>query len=983
MKKWAIRQLVPALLRLMAFQFNHRASLRKFLKSDQGWINFTIGFRTEDRAFQGGLSFLDGKVTAESFMLESPDTTMVFANEAVMLEMLSHTPSEVLDMLMLNKIMVEGNFTYLNLFNFYLSALLGGIHQRMDMKRRQRQKLQRKKVAKTENGSGEKARTTTPERLHAPAIDPGVRYLKNPYLSDLSLTDFPRLQGFLSGHFSKRPEICPERSRLLTRWYKKNGFETDGQGNPWSPELRQGHVFKYLMENKEPIIRKNDLLAGTTTSKPVGVIIYPDAHGTMIWGELLSVPNRELNPYDISAETVEVLHKEVFPFWINRNFREWVRLRYDNPLCQKLDERFAVYFVWKTVGISHTIPDFPSLLALGTFGIIEKTHQAIIEADGDATLVNPLRAMVLAAEGLNAYADNLSKQATKDAQKEVDPERRDQLKRLAEICKRVPKNPPRTLDEAVNAIWITWVGMHNENTNTGLSLGRLDTWLQPYFEQDMAACKTVKARDACIRKAVELVGCLFMACCDHMPLIPDIGNYLFGGSSSDQAITLGGVHADGTDAVCDMTYIFLKVTEMLGIRDPNVNARYQPGVSSDAYLQRLCEVNKITGATPSLHNDEAVLASIAQHGYPLGEARDWSAVGCVEPTISGKQFGHTGSILMNIVAAMEMALGNGAHPLMNWKVGPETGDEFDSFEEFIKAFEGQFSFLIDQAVAYNFMLANAHVALRPTPLLSAMMDGCVEKAKDVVNGGARYNSSGVALIGLADVTDSLMAIKTLVFDQKKTTLREFQDAIQGNFQSHPKLLSLVKNKAPKFGSGNPEAKEMAERVARFAHERFNAHRNYRGGPYVTGFWSMSNHVAFGTLAGALPSGRLRGKAFTPGLTPQPGASVNLLDNLRDVAGLDPKNMDNNMAFNVKVVPGGADSHQQVVDRMAAYVKAYFSMGGMQMQMNMVSSETLRQAMAAPDSYKQLLVRISGYNAYFTTLNRDMQIELIERSEYGI
>ena len=190
-----------------------------------------------------------------------------------------------------------------------------------------------------------------------------------------------------------------------------------------------------------------------------------------------------------------------------------------------------------------------------------------------------------------------------------------------------------------------------------------------------------------------------------------------------------------------------------------------------------------------------------------------------------------------------------------------------------------------------------------------------------------------------------------------------------------------RHKVPFFGSGSDEAVAMANRVARFAHDTYGAHRNFRGGPYTTGFWSMSNHVAFGTLSGALPTGRLNGKAFTPGLTPEPNASKNLLDNIRDVARLDPHNMNNNIAFNVKVVPGASDSHEQVVERMYSYVKTYFDLGGMQMQMNVVTSEMLRDAMAHPENYRNLLVRISGYNAYFVTLNRDMQIELIERAEY--
>ncbi|HEY5493722.1 MAG TPA: pyruvate formate lyase family protein, partial [Candidatus Anoxymicrobiaceae bacterium] len=498
---------------------------------------------------------------------------------------------------------------------------------------------------------------------------------------------------------------------------------------------------------------------------------------------------------------------------------------------------------------------------------------------------------------------------------------------------------------------------------------------------------TLEEKAAYVKRAIELVGCFYLRCTDHLPLIPDIGNYLFGGSSSDQAITLGGVTPQGEDAVNDMTYVLLKVTEMLGIRDPNVNARFNPEKNSDAYLKRLCEVNLITAATPSMHNDLAVMASLAEFGYPAEDLRDWSATGCVEPTLSGKHMGHTNCMMMNMVAAFEMAMNDGHHPLMNWDVGPRTGSieagDFATFEDFFDAFTTQLGFLVDNSVEYNNMLGEAHSLIRPTPLLSSLQDDCIKKGKDATGGGARHNSSGAACIGLADITDSLMVIKKLVYDEGRIGFAELKRAVDANFEGCQALHALVTHKVPLFGSGSHEAVEMANRVAKFAHDAFGAHRNFRGGPYTSGFWSMSNHVAFGTLTGALPSGRLAGKAFTPGLTPEPNASPNLLDNIRDVASLDARNMNNNIAFNVKVVPSASDSHQQVVEHMFSYVKTYFELGGMQMQMNVVTTDMLRDAMTHPESYRNLLVRISGYNAYFVTLNRDMQLELIERAEYGI
>ncbi len=982
-KNGPTNSLVKILLHLMALNFNRRKSLRRYLQWEEGWLDLSIGIETEKGTVAQSITFFQGKATVTSCSGEDTDARLVFADEKDLRKMITSPPSELFNLLMKNRMVPRGNLAGLQLFNFLISVLLKKKQVRMLQKEAKTSPRQKKG-----NHAGDPARPPRQEYLAATERDPGVCHLEDPYLSNYSLKDFPRLEKFLQRHFTTRPALCHERPLLLTEWFRANGFETRPDGSPWEPVLRQAHAFQHLMSHRRPIIGEDDLIAGTTTSKKIGVVLYPDTHGTMIWGELFTTPHRHLNPYDVDEETIEVLHKKVFPWWIKRNIREYVREKKNDPLCQQLDERFAVYFLWKTVALSHTIIDYPALLAEGTKGLRKK-----ITAEREKTPAENrekqirLEAMTIALKGLDAYALSLSAEAERQAEKCTDPRRKSELSDLAGICRHVPMKGARTLHEAVNTLWIVWVAIHMENTNAGFSLGRLDQWLQPFFDADMKKLLTPEERTAYIHHAIELIGCFYMRCTDHLPLVPDIGNYLFGGSSSDQAITLGGVTPDGEDAVNDMTYIFLKVTEMLKIRDPNVNARYHGKKNSDTYLRRLSEVNLNTTATPSIHNDEAVMESLKEFNYPAEHLRDWSATGCVEPTLSGRHMGHTNCMMFNMVSALEMALNNGLHPLMRWQVGPQTGeateDTFDTFEKFYNAFCRQFDFLAGQSCNYNNILGRAHQVIRPTPLLSSMIDGTIESGKDVTEGGARYNSSGTACIGLADVTDSLMAIKKLVYDEKKVTLAEMCRAVKSNFMNDAALHAMVTGKVPLFGSGDPKALSLANKIVQFAHDCFGAHENYRGGRYTAGFWSMSNHVAFGTLTGALPSGRRSGKAFTPGLTPEAHASKNLLDNIRDVAGLKQENMNNNIAFNVKVVPDSSETHEEAVNHIYSYAKSYFDLGGMQMQFNVVSSDILRDAMTNPENYRDLLVRISGYNAYFVTLNRDMQMELIERAEYGL
>ncbi len=974
-------------LRTMAFAFNNFRSLRRRMKCSDGWINFSVGICTETGSVAQTIRFNEGRVRVVHGVNGGSDVVLKAVDDAVLKDLISAPPSELLNMMLRNRLMIEGNIACLQLFTYYLSLLSGRMHEKMlNRARKDEIETRRRESCMNEPGLAGRLNARRKEHLRAGHREDGsVIHLHDPYLPDLDLEDFPRLKKLLERQRGSRPELCAERPRLLTEWHRRNGFEEVSPGRPWQPVLRQGLVFEYLLRHKKPVIAESQLLAGSTTSNPVcGVVVYPDAQATMIWGELNSVDKRLLNPYEVSDETREILN-DIFPFWIRRSFHECVNREHGRPLSLRLSERVVAIVCSKAFCVSHTVPGIRTILEKGTEGIIDDIQARLagdpLDDEGSATL----EGMIHSLKGLEAYAGNLSSEARLLSEKAPDPVRAGELLHMAEVSARVPRNPAETLDEAVQSVWTTWIGMHMENTNAGLSPGRLDQWLQPFYLADMEKIRDDQGRKDYIRHAIELIGCLYLRISDHMPLSPDIGNILFGTSPPNQVITLGGITPEGEDGVNDMTYIFLKVTEMLGLPDPNINARINVEKNSGTYIKRLCEVNYTTSATPSLHNDAAVFAALKPHGYPEEHIRDWSATGCVEPTISGRHNGHTGGILINLVAAMEMALHNGRHPFMQWDLGPKTGDveDFMTFEEFFGAYAAQLRFLIEQAVSLNNLFAEVHAHMRPTPFISSTMEGCIEKGRDITRGGARYNTTGAANIGLVDIVDSLMAIKKLVFDEQKISFRELMDAVDSDFKRAPHVRALARNKVPLFGSGDKEASDMADRVASLIHGIYTSHRNYRGGKYTSGFWSMSQHTAYGNLSGTLPSGRLAGMPFTPGLTPEPHASRNYLDFISDVAGLDPVNMDNNMAFNVKLSPSPGESREEIVGNMAAYVKTYCGLGGMQMQFNVVDSRMLRDAMTNPENYRDLIVRISGYNAYFVALNRAQQLELIGRAEYGV
>ncbi len=979
-----LQNIMYLIFKAMSLKFTFNKQFKSLIKNEYDTFNKTIAIQTRDKSVKLYMVFKDGKLKVKQGIPEKADLTIIYKSPEIIKEFATLSPEEMLNYLLTNKLTFKGNLSYLSRFAYLLNNFVPqkqnnkGIHTGVI-----------KGIIKDTKQDGKPSLITRRGQLKAKASD-NVKYLDEPYLQRYTISDFPDLELQRNLHFTSKPSICPERPELITNYFMETGFELDKEGKRRPPILRQAQALNYILTNKKPIIQPNSMLAGTTTSKDIGVVIYPEGHGITLWPELKTISTRKLQPYNIDDYTVELLDKKVFPFWSERNVREFARVTNNFPRYQELDEKFVLYFMWKTVALSHTIPDFPRILKSGLIPVIEDAVR-LKNKTVDEKQKTFYSAIEIALQGVLNYANHLKDEASRLAleaeKKGLDNSKIEHYRRLANILGKVPAHGAETLYEAVQSLWILWIALHNESTNAGLSLGHLDLWLQPYFEADIKKLKTAEEKESYVKQAIELIGNFFFRCQDHLPLVADIGNKLFGGSSSDQAITLGGIDEHGNSAVNDMTYIFLKVTEMLTIRDPNINARYYPGINSDTYLRRLIEVNMVTTATPSIHNDKAMIQSLKSIGFKEEDARLWCATGCVEPTIPGKHFGHTNSMMFNMVAALEMALNNGVHPLAEEQIGPKTGsieeDAFPTFEDFFHAFEVQLRFLAYQTIDYNNSLGFAHQVIRPTPILSSMFEGPMEKAKDLTEGGAKYNTSGVACIGLTDIVDSLMTIKRLVYDEKKVDFKTLHDAINNNFEGYEKLHTMILNKIPKFGSDDPEVNQLAQRVVDTVFDTFYNRTNYRGGHYLVGFWSMSNHVAFGTLSGALPSGRLRYKPFTPGLTPENVKGVDLLSSIRTIAGLKPEKMPNNIAFNVKIAPDSRDTHEETVDQITAYAKSYFELGGMQMQFNIVTTETLKDAMEHPENYRNLMVRVSGYNAYFVELDRDLQLEIINRQQMRV
>jgi len=824
-------------------------------------------------------------------------------------------------------------------------------------------------------------------------------------LTDLALSGCARsarVERLRKAYFEACPEVCIERPSLVTKLHREFGLFEQARIGAWD----KARVYRRTLECRKAIVWHSTArtrtgetfsfdasspFAGSTTSKFKGVLLYPEFMALALWPELHTVSRRSANPYQLSAEDADQLNREVFPAWLDRSILESARAaaaRSGKPKTEQPDFSLLQYMVFflasKPECISHTIPSFSRAVGEGLRAVVNDARKRAATEHEPAHSFHKALAEVL--EGVIQYSRKLADEAEQLAASEPDQQRRAELVELARIHRRVPEERAETLREGLTTVWMCWIACHLENPNIGLSLGRLDQLLYPLYRGDLDK-GTLSIEDA-----VELCCCLWLKIGDHVPMVPQAGEQLFGGTGSNQAITLGGVDVEGKDAVNDLTYVMLRAIELMELRDPNLNARYMQGVNPPEYLHRLCQVNLDTRATPALHNDRAVIEALVAAGDTLEQARDYGIVGCVEPASNGRTYSHTGAILLNLTSALELALFNGRHRHtgLDRRIGIETGDpsKFQCMDDFRAAFECQVRWLADAAVNVNNALGQAHQSWYPTPILSALFEGPMEKGRDLIDGGATINSSGVTIIGLADTADSLSAIQKLVFEERQLSLVEFISAVRDDFKGQTALQARLMNpaKTPKWGNEDEVGNDSVRWLVELLNTVFSSCENYRGGRYRVGYWTMTNHAGFGRLMKASPSGRGAGENFASGFTPVSGVTPELTAVLNSVSAVPTQALRNGVAFNLKFTP-----HPNDPALLAAFVhtvETYFSEqgehpGGMEIQFNVTQREDFIDAVKYPDRYPELLVRVSGYTAYFKDLTPKMQEEIINRTEYEL
>lgn len=766
-----------------------------------------------------------------------------------------------------------------------------------------------------------------------------------------------------------RPSVCAERALIWTDYFR------DRRNRQKPRAVQAAEALAEVLRRKRVQIHPSEIIVGNFSSKRVGGAVYPELHGVAMLREIDAFPNRAVNPLAVTAQDRAALAR-IVPFWAPRMlaFRT-----YRSPWRKAalLREQLAPrhYVLNELAGIAHVVPDYAKLIAIGTDGIAARARAVQRRFPLVSEEWAFLEGVGIAAEALARFGERYADAAEDLARHEPDGERRAELALVAATCRRVPRFGARSFVEALQSITFAQIALNLESLDNGISPGRLDQLLLPSYLRDRARGVLDRAR------AKEWLAAFAIKTCEIVPVFSATATRMHGGLMSGQAVTLGGTDHHGNDATNELTYLFLELIDELRMRQPNFHARIHAGAPR-AYLERITEVLCGGANAPALYNDAPIIAALRGSGVALADARDYAVCGCVEPVVPGMTFGSTDAALFNLPLVLELALNQGRRFGTRSRTGAPTPHPRDlrTMEDVKAAFESQLGFQIDRLVRDLGAVERTHRKYHPTPLTSMLLAGCVERGTCSTAGGAAYNGSGVQCVGASDTGDALFAIARAVFAERRLTLPALVDQLK---RDHPDadLLTHLRGLG-KFGNDQADVDVWTVYAVHTFTRVLDAHRNTRGGPYTTGLYSMTTHQYFGSRTGASANGRHRGDPFASGIAPGNGMdrcgptalfnSVNRIDFRRTRNGINL-----NARFDCHTVRGrtGRTAFQHLLT-------TYFRRGGMQIQTNVLDAAVLQEARDHPERHPHLLVRISGYCAYFNDLTPEMQDEVIRRSHHA-
>ena len=768
-----------------------------------------------------------------------------------------------------------------------------------------------------------------------------------------------------------RPTLSTERAELITEFYRQDL-------GPVSAPVRRALAFRYLMEHKTVYIGEGELIVGEKGPFPKAAPTYPELCCHSL--EDLDILNsREKIPFVVTPQARQVYAEIIIPFWRGKSMRDLIfREMTDEWKAAYEAGIFTEFMEQRAPG--HTVLD-DKIYRKGMRDFQEDIRRALANLDylNDPEAYDKqeeLKAMLICADALIRFAERHAEKAEELAARESDPRRRAELRRIAEVCRRVPAYPPRDFWEAIQYYWFVHLGVTTElNTWDSFSPGRLDQHLYPFYRKGLDEGTLTR------EQAEELLQCLWIKF-NNQPAPPKVGvTAAESATYTDFAqINLGGLREDGSDGVNELTYLILDVVEEMRLLQPSASIQVSKK-SPDAFIKRAARIIRTGFGQPSVFNADLVVQELLRQGKSLADARNGGTSGCVETGAFGKEsYILTG--YMNLPKILEITLNNGVDPRTGRRIGLETGDprDFASFDELFAAFERQLRYFVDVKVRGNNVIERLYARHMPAPFLSILIDDCIAKGKDYHDGGARYNTTYIQGVGLGSITDALTAIRYHVFDQRTVSMDELLTALRSDFVGYESLRQTLLHRTPKYGNDDDYADGVMRAVFEAYFRAVDGRPNTKGGRYHINLLPTTVHVYFGSVTGATPDGRKAGMPLSEGISPVQGADRRgPTAVLKSAAKMDHARTGGTL-LNQKFNPSLLRT-EEGLDKFVQLIRTYFRLDGHHIQFNVVDAATLRAAQEHPEQYRSLIVRVAGYSDYFCDLTKALQDEIIARTEH--
>jgi len=761
-------------------------------------------------------------------------------------------------------------------------------------------------------------------------------------------------------------KLSAERALLVTEFYKT--IFTECIPVP----VQRARCLQYIFKHKHICINDGELIVGERGPAPKATPTYPEIclHSLE---DLEIINSRPKVSFKVDDETRQAYEKIVIPFWKGKTQREKLLSAMDDNWLESYKAGIFTEFQEQR-GPGHTVLG-DKIYKLGMLNIIDQINEVKKQVTNSGKLAE-LDAMEIAANAINMYAKRHSKELTKLAENETDKVRKNELKKMAEICSRVPANKPRTFHEALQYYWFVHLGVITElNPWDSFNPGRLDQHLLPFYQKEIEAGTLTK------ENAIELLQSFWIKFNNH-PSPPKMGvTAKESNTYTDFAlINLGGLKADGCNAVNELSYIILDVIEEMRILQPSSMIQISKK-NPDEFIERALQIVKTGFGQPSIFNTDCIIKELTGQGKSIEDARNGGASGCVE----AGAFGTESYILtgyFNLTKILEITLNNGIDPRTGKQIGLQTGDpaKLRTFDELMIAFQKQENYFAEIKLKGNDKIEKLFAENLPVPFLSLLIDDCIGNATDYNARGARYNTSYIQGVGLGSITDILTSIKYNVFDEKKISMTKLLKALEANYKSYEDLrFDLIYN-TPKYGNDDDYADENAVKVFEIFYNSIDGKPTILGATYRINMLPTTSHVYFGSVIGATADGRKSGVPLSEGISPVQGSdSKGPTAVMKSAAKFDHTRTGGTL-LNQKFTPAFFENEESI-SKLGKLVRGYFAMDGHHVQFNVVTADTLKKAQTNPEQYRDLIVRVAGYSDYFNDLGIELQNEIIRRTEH--